>query len=170
METDNKYYTPEITEFRPGFEFEAYKTKWAYPVEYLGDNKCKVLADPKLEELWCKETYLPINYMYREDEDTIIDDLEDEIKNNKVRVKYLDKQDIEELGWQPSPNKSYWFNSFKGDNEKQLYFDDKIREKNQGLGVTIYDGETNPQNDDKVFNGFIKNKSELEVLMKQLGI
>ena len=70
-----KYYTPSIEEFRVGFEYEVYVPE---------------------KELWSKETfYLDashinlVKYVNIQTENTL----------KKVRVKYLDREDIESLGW-----------------------------------------------------------------------
>jgi hypothetical protein len=80
-----------------------------------------------------------------------------------IRVKYLDKSDIEDLGF--THIGALWFES------KEL--DCRIR-KWKGLEIDIYhdwsrnDGEHTDHY--KVFRGTIKNKSELKILLKQLNI
>lgn len=160
LEQKNKYYTPEIEEFRVGFEFEyketfldgTVKSKEQYDKAKWIKSICWTESMPYIERTLTGKNFN--NYLVG------------------VRVKYLDEDDIKDLGFIPSYNKpKYWFQSFKGNNEIQLYYDDKTKEEgNEGIGITIYDGRNTPPNDNKVFNGFIKNKSELKVLMKQLGI
>lgn len=138
-----KYYTPSIAEFHIGFEFEycpLFKDEWIK----------KVLEPTKRGLSKLVETY----------EDYPDDSLADEM----YRVKYLDKTDIEELGFEESFDEpGEWFWKYKDNMDIQLYFDDKHGNKDQGIGVTIY-------NDTIVFSGYIKNKSELKVLLKQLEI
>lgn len=137
-----KYYTPSIEEFHVGFEYE----------ELIGvDNE---------QEDWSCKSFNPKNYIDRYGEYTF----DETPLSDWIRVKYLDKEDIEELGFEESLDEpDEWFWKFKGNIGIQLYFDDKYRNKDQGIGITIYD-------DKIIFSGYIKNKSELKVLLKQLGI
>lgn len=131
MESQNKYYTPTIEEFHIGFEYE-----FKHP-DY---------------EVWNKYT-TPEFQMEREDCIPFVGNL------NNFRVKYLDQEDIESLGWvyneeydcyfyQTSPTIKAW----------------KLYVINEQLDIEILCfGEC-------TFSGTIKNKSELKRLMKQLGI
>lgn len=78
------------------------------------------------------------------------------------RVKYLDKEDIESLGWLDGELRGmtpFIYNELDPDNEFQLYY------QYDNHFAQIYD-----YNSDYVFRGIIKNKSELIKLMKQLNI
>ena len=128
-----KYYTPDITEFHVGFEFEEFE-----------------------QEQWVKAT---------SDGSDIYHIDRYQIKDNKIRVKYLDQSDIESLGW-----------SFekKHPGLEQLQFtkdlggplDDLCLEydlESHYLRISWYgDGDVTR------FSGTIKNKSELNKLMQQL--
>ena len=91
-----------------------------------------------------------------------------------TRVKYLDKEDIDSLGFEKKYSPSYindeiielyskgtendWYN---------LEFDDDI------LIITkchLYNKTTGNWSQDSIFKGTIKNKSELKKILKQLGI
>ena len=89
-----------------------------------------------------------------------------------VRVKYLDKVDIESLGWKFNDNMSV---------VSQLYYlyekdgyDLSVWYRKEGLLLVIR--KVNKSSDNivvhshSIFYGYIKNKSELKVLLKQLGI
>ena len=149
---ENKYYTPTIEEFHVGFEYEV----------NFGS-----IENPD----WVKES------LYRGTEVIVLPFM---ITQN-IRVKYLDKEDIESLGWE--------FVSLK-------YEGNKIRKlKKEYLNKDItslksweieycyyymdYNFDTNHlviHNDQEYsasyvwFDGIIKNKSELKILLKQLGI
>lgn len=70
-----------------------------------------------------------------------------------LRVKYLDKEDIESLGFVK------WIDRENYDLEEyQLH-------KNNNLNISIYDDASN-----LIFIGDIKNKSELKKLLKRLNI
>lgn len=72
----------------------------------------------------------------------------------EIRVKYLDNEDIESLGFK------YIMTSYDGYYEK----------KDITLGFA-YDGRIQiKSNECFIFLGFIKNKSEFKILLKQLGI
>lgn len=80
------------------------------------------------------------------------------------RVKYLDKNDIESLGFiynktQPGLNEDYFeYNSV------EYYMDYDYTRKYCRIYFSVLDG------DSTIFAGIIKNKSELIVLLKQLDI
>ena len=83
-------------------------------------------------------------------------------KLNEFRVKYLDQSDIESLGWIDGELRGmtpFIFNEMNPDNEFQLYyqFDNQFAQ--------IYNCHSQ-----FVFQGAIKNKSELIKLMQQLNI
>lgn len=130
--TIEKYYTPKIEEFHIGFEYEIF------------DNN-----------EWKKIKILP-HY--------IGGDLRIDVPNlghhdvpYKPRVKYLDKEDIESLGFKETKTKNF----FELDNKKESYLS-WYPEVNR---VEIGDNECSGG-----FSGIIKNKSELVKLLKQLEI
>lgn len=156
---DNKYYTPTIEEFHIGFEYEYFE-----PVNNTG---------------WVKAE---IHFF---DEHNTTQDLHDNLKegvHRPIRVKYLDGEDIESLGW-----------AIREDNTKLLVLDyekpftncdRKIHNKvfihynlvsKWGL-ITTGNRNYTHEDEDKLdkaitrFCGYIKNKSELIKLMKQLNI
>ena len=127
---ENKYYTPQIEEFRVGFEFE---------VDY-GDN------DWQQERINYAPEVVTLPYM----------------KLENIRVKYLDSEDIESLGfiktlqWLNNSNiyKKHPFFISLNDNKLTVFMQEKFDAVN---------GEI-------LFHGNIKNRSELKVLLNQLGI
>ena len=69
----DKYYTPAIEEFHSGFEYEIMipeKSSWSKEVFYLNESHIRLIKFVELQ---------------------------DEFTKNKIRVKYLDKADIESL-------------------------------------------------------------------------
>jgi len=134
-----KYYTPEISEFRIGFECE-FKNR-------MQGNE------------WAKEVC---------DWDTLSIALDNDEHDNDnfadvFRVKYLDREDIESLGFVYRKHKisdDFW----KGDTHNNILIEvlsDKklcIRHRIDGM----LEGE--------IIGIAIKNKSELKVLLKQLGL
>lgn len=138
----NKYYTPTIDEFHVGFEFESNYTMFSNKHD---EWKSHIFT---VDMGWFWEAY------------------HNDAIDTEFRVKYLDIYDCRDLDWESSGNKEYLM-YYKGDIHIQLYFDDKIRDANQGVGITIY---SNVDDSTPTFNGYINNKSELKVLMKQLAI
>jgi hypothetical protein len=93
---------------------------------------------------------------------TCKDILPKEYNEELIRVKYLDQFDIESLGWIDGETRGmtpFIFNELDPNNEFQLYyqFDNQFAQ--------IYNCHS-----DFVFQGTIKNKSELIKLMQQLNI
>lgn len=134
---ENKYYTPEIEEFHVGFEFEYLPPLWA----------------TGMERVWVKYSWvnkLAIVGLH----DNCISIGNVTMKDNCLRVKFLDKDDIESLGWGWSENDMCWE---IGDYIMDFEYED------HRICVEEY-------SDDKKFVGIIKNKAELEKLMVQLGI
>jgi len=126
-----QYYTPKIEEFYVGFEYE------------FNDNV--------LESEWQNAVIK---------DGTQIDDITRTYKGANaysLRVKHLDREDIEEFGGIPHKNiKDYW-----------RIDDFVLRTKDSIISIYQYDEYTV---DKLIFQGFIKNKSELKKLMQQLQI
>jgi len=140
MNTMNKYYTPDISEFYFGFEYEM--------KERFGDGTVKT-----------QEEYDKAKWIERitgsQDSPYIERMLFGKNADNGlcgVRVKHLDSLDIESLGFEENPE---FFVNKKGD---QIWLE-------EGL-VFIYE----PSHGEQIFAGTIKNKSELKKLFKQLNI
>ncbi len=130
---ENKYYTPSIKELHQGFELEI--------------NQKHLSTDNTFVDIWNKMTYnlsSPISW------------------SEEIRVKYLDKEDIESLGWNHVG--SLWFNKDRW----------KLRKwKDDQLDIWYDHLTMNRMGEEELelrFRGIIKNKSELQKLMKQLGI
>ena len=126
---ENKYYQPDISEFHIGFDYEVKYKNGEWKKECLNDELSSLrFIDFKLKK-----------------------------EPNSIRVKYLDKEDIESLGWKMD---SIYSHKYKDDfyieyNSKISIHEDTIEIKN---------------NQQTLFSGYIKNKSELKKLMKQLDI
>lgn len=147
---DNKYYTPSVEEFYIGFECEIYNSnnEW-FPILF---TKGHLYNDLKF-----------------------IDKFEDNLENS-FRVKYLDKEDIESLGWvlineirSPFTNKlldRFMINKEHGFNTGDNWFLNE-QDNNWNIKSTSYSSYGSAIQDIQLK---IKNKSELKVLMKQLGI
>jgi hypothetical protein len=140
MET--KYYTPKLDEFFQGFEYEVL-----------------------IKEHWEKQDLLYSNKYIKVHGFSYLDSL---IQGARVRVKYLDKEDIESLGWKIE----------KVDKLRYKLDFTKVFSKNNWI-LVYYTFESvlpnkliiyNNTYTDCIFKGTIKNKSELIKLLKQLEI
>lgn len=129
----SKYYTPKISEFYVGFEYERFVTK----------------RNTSEEDCWDKIN-MSVNYL-------ILDEIDDEIIVGDIRVKYLDKDDIESLGFKEESN-----NFFKLRDSEYISLDSFVEDK----GWFLTYGE---EEDHYGFSGWLKNKSELKILLKKLG-
>jgi hypothetical protein len=132
METNNKYYTPELTEFHYGFDYELKDDNG----DWLWSN---VIQDTKL--------------------------LSKCIADKRCRVKHLDKEDIESVGFKTC---------FK--DETETVFDINNFEYLLHLigdhiiiKYVIYDDGTRKETETK-FDGKIKNRSELKKILNQIEI
>lgn len=158
---EDKYYTPAIEEVRVG-------------------SMCDILYEGEWVEN-CTITILDS-----------IESLSEQIKSNSIRVKYLDKEDIEILGFSPRLERSTTHigydnaNSFlfkkeltfplfenipdlktvyliyKGPNDRSVLY--LTRNRYVGIDDNIILPEI------QLFNGYIKNISELQQLLHRLGI
>lgn len=139
-----KYYTPELEEFHVGFEYES--------LSGFTDGTVKTQEDYNFAK-WNTVKFKCGELPYI-----------DRVLNGKnaqnglcgIRVKHLDKDDIEELGWNQETYDTF---STKNGNFA-LEFDPEYN-------TFIYRRNAFS---DTVFKGKIKNKSELRKLMKQANI
>lgn len=146
---ENKYYTPELSEFHVGFECEMKNS--SDPIHFDWE-KCIFKNDfsNELNEDYCFE------YLYND------------LKDGNIRVKHLDREDIESLGWEfikKHPGTESHDFELKSNNEMYLSVDFDFRGK---IHLRIYDGECDSEFN--YFSGTIKNKSELRKLIQQLNI
>ena len=91
------------------------------------------------------------------------------ISNGKIRVKYLDKQDIESLGFIHKKYKQDEYSEMRiyiGQKFEIQFFGWNISEANKHIrgNMHIYLQE------EAHFMGTVKNKSELKKILKQIGV
>jgi len=154
MKDKEDYYVPEIEELHVGFEFEFagldnYWNKTKY-------SKCCVSKEGLYTLSWVKSLF--------KGNDSV--DFKDHI-----RVKHLDREDIESLGFTcyQNSNDSQW--RFHKDNLGLMY-----NPKSKELGTFTLDPSKSDfmmkhTIDNKMISVLrIKNKSELKRILKQLGI
>ena len=127
MSEKSKYYTPHISEFYVGFEFEFYDE------EDRDWNKTTINCQSDL----CNWTGFDI----------------------EKKVKYLDKEDIESLGFFSDNTDSSFFET----KDEKRWINMEYFEKGKGWYLS-FDEEENQF----AFSGYVKNKSELKRVLKQL--
>ena len=132
---ESKYYTPEQDEIYVGFECEqsVLKTDGGHQLDIVSPKEYRKIT---------------------------IDEYSVALSSTWYRVKYLDKEDIESLGWKFYENDTIPLKAFsKNEDYKLTYISGMHR-------VSI----ANNLVEHTHFDGSIKNKSELKKLMKQLNI
>lgn len=143
---ENKYYTPELNEFCEGFRYEYNYNEqgWVNTIFTIGSGDIDCMAGEWYD-------FSPNN------------------PRTKTRVKYLDKNDIESLGWNIYSNGDYWRGVYKQENtdfsKPQIVITGHTDNVYTIFGLTEEGGDIF-----NLFIGKIKNKSELKKLMKQLNI
>lgn len=151
----SKYYTPELEELHPGFECERLlSNNWE---KYICGNSHSSREDD-LDPMITRSVLL-------------------QYESNKpwVRVKYLDKEDIEELGWLEQVWTSFTRSDrlwFELDNRWLIIFKDT-----HYISITVRDPAKELERTEFKFNeakpcyqGECLNKSELKFIMKKLKI
>ena len=149
MKEEDKYYKPELDEIYT-----------APDLFYTGEGlfSDKILINP---------------FLYRSKEVSF--DLRDVLNLNIVLVKYLDKEDIESFGFICTGYNSDGY-KFQNIIDDYLFYDiDYNPEDSELIIEKFYQSKliahkTGEYNSNTLFHGFIKNKSELKVLLKQLGL
>ncbi|HYD90413.1 MAG TPA: hypothetical protein VEA37_02875 [Flavobacterium sp.] len=131
---ENKYYTPEIEEFHVGFE-------------------CQMKDIPPPEDDWKDET---ISIFHK------LEDLQKWLDKGEIRVKYLDREDLEYLG----------FKLFQFPDDFDFEFQISIEGVASGKVTLTDEGlvEDIEINGHSFFDFAIRNKSELRRVMKMLNI
>lgn len=143
---NNKYYTPTIEEFHIGFEYE----------ELINFDMLSIRPNDHIDRVeWCKMDMKDIEFMS-------LNEIRSKLEFESIRVKYLDEKDIEDLGFIKLLANIYTLkDKVKGPIRLQYF-------ENANYLAVFYPGYSNTGI--QLFQGIIKNKSELKVLLKQLNI
>ena len=153
---ESKFYTPKIEELHIGFECE---------IDQSEINK---------NFKWC-EYVIGTDY-----ENITIARAVSEVNKNGIRVKYLDRQDIESFGFKFDATRSKVDGNFVGSYENEKYYLDYSPysysgEFNSSVHLRVMKIKDIPitsyqSNYQFIYDGIIKNKSELKKLLIQLEI
>ena len=145
---NNKYYTPTIEEFHIGFEYE----------ELINFDMLSIRPDDHIDRVeWCKINLQDFQFMW-------LNEIRSKLEFESIRVKYLDKEDIESLGFLIKVETKFGIIF-----SNQLYSIILSKMKLNHIEVYLTQPYIN-ESDGLTFSGTIKNKSELKVLLKQLNI
>jgi hypothetical protein len=149
-----KYYTPKIEEFHVGFEYQ-YNNASTRPKEEQEWSDTKTASGMAIESAEYDMSDQP-------------PENEREARRNGFRVKHLDREDIESFGFFAATSSGMANSYGKRDSKNELRF--VLHEQHQDKTIKIecvlyYDAGKRT-----IFEGTIKNKSELKRLLKQLGI
>ncbi len=142
-----KYYTPTIEEFHVGFAIECNVEGNCIPVPYA------------------------INYLQGNGKPDLLDVLNSLI-NKWIRVKHLDREDIESEGWlhdQTTKDGAYFYYGSLM-TEKEFMLTCPSARLSKGEDYTNLSISSLRDHITEGFDGVIKNLSEFRKLQKQLGI
>lgn len=149
---ENKYYTPSIEEFHVGFEYEY--------------NSNRVWLHELTNGKWFKQTF---DFCTTLDGDSIPSEVNSMLDRGEIRVKYLNQSDMDSLGFEFMKSENEIFETYllRGD-----HYDTSILKSPKDFIMVsrAKDLEDSDFKGSVIFNGKIKNKSELKRLLKQLGI
>ena len=153
---ENKYYLPKIEEFHIGFEYEVRQQEMQYGECVYGNE---------WETIEC-EGNMFLQYI--------------DISSGNIRVKYLDRSDIESFGFKFDATRSKVDGNFVGSYENEKYYLDYSPysysgEFNSSVHLRVMKIKDIPitsyqSNYQFIYDGIIKNKSELKKLLIQLEI
>lgn len=154
----DKYYTPSIEEFHQGFRYEhnSHST-----IETLADRGHTIWQNNTrgftFKEWQNKDLHWNKEVFELDDWKPRIVAVLLQIKSDELRVKKLDNNDIEELGWEFDTRLTEETTRFKS-NQFILAFGETAKK------IRIVENET------LIFQGIIKNYNELKNLMSYLNI
>lgn len=151
---NNKYYVPEISEFHVGFEyehltgFEKEFKPWIYDLA----SACTIIERESISHNGeIIKMFIPA--------------IQACVEEKQCRVKYLDRSNIESLGW-----KEETYNTIKGFIKNNKFLIVNYNYKTKPIVDISYFPIFKNQGLSRIFRGTIKNKSELIKLMQQLNI
>lgn len=158
---DNKYYTPSLEEFHIEFRYEYNSESYLSLLDSTSGN-------------WKKEVF---NACCGQDGESEFHDLLRLLEIGGLRVKFLDKDDIEELGW--GYKGKHWF--YLQDEYYEInvdYFTSFYLHKHNSSdtgrgGYTIIEstpGGYSLEGDVYKFDGELRNYNELKFIMERTGI
>ena len=164
---ENKYYTPDISEFYVGFEYEHCHSSVRFVMLNFKTGDTSNIGETK--EIWEKSIFSGREYDIWESSFKF----DDSLKNGQIRVKYLDKEDIESLGFSTGSYQEMddaGIYNFYSDSSTMPIYVIIYNENSHLISIEKIDERylCNPKLH-KLFRGHIKNKSELKKVLKMIG-
>ena len=168
---ENKYYTPEVDEFHIGFTYE-FRPRLRQGIMSYVSQKFEYVDWWKTQEIGKKDENL-IDALNNYNDPFSIDDVMSFHKDGMVRVKYLDKEDLIELGFEYMEDVRDCINFAKYIQESNRSINLTLHRNSRRVGFAVHDLNVKPPMTSiqiGTFGGEIKNKSELIKVLKRLGI
>lgn len=151
MIMENKYFVPEISDLRVGYECEIYEQSTNKLIKKVEWHPVKVITG---------------NSEYGKS--VAINRIPNYLKQNKIRVPYLTKEAIESEGWLVNKNTDTYFTKYDTDcPEKTLFL--HVAYEHYGVPVWVTIGYEDNDKDDR-FSGACPSINELSYIQKLLGI
>lgn len=149
MIEESRYYIPKINEFSIGFNYLArYWT--AYPEIDKYEN-------------WGERVFPTILFK--------IEDIADSIDRKLLKVKYLNKEDLESLNWEHTYENEFKYNVKESFTNTFFKLNFTLLGETPWLKIVLVIPHTkNHTTENQIFEGKVKNINEFEKLMEQLGI
>ena len=152
-----KYYTPEIEEFHIGFEYQTYMmSNGGYIIWDMKDPSMSITKEPD-NHMWFT-TKFRFSLKGPLDQPYTLEQIRQFLTEDRIRVKHLDKEDIEILGLQVQITPC----GEDTEDYEDIYQDGAV------IGSFFPEDEMNVQLMDTYFK--VKNKSEFQRLLKQLDL
>lgn len=169
LSMEDKYYIPNIEDFYVGYEYEFHSMTIGGMaiMDFSEDNKVfNIISQPE-HKVWYKESVTKNEFgLYERG----LDKIENLIKSNQIRTKYLDKQDIESLGWEYIGKSIDLRFKKEGRFERHSWTARKIK-LHYGLEDNWLFIHIEDNNDEfTIFEGICPSINELKTIMKLLNI
>ena len=163
----NKYYTPDIEEFHVGFEFEHNIATITPAIFDFSKEGAVTRLDDKAEDIWDKKVWSAEDNMTWFNVKHFCDKPMEWSVPDIIRVKYLDTNDIESLGFKKSGlgSDKTTLKMFSGEGKELKGYWITHHFANQETEIV----DTRLEFHLMKFSGKIKNKSELKRILKQIG-
>jgi len=142
-----KYYTPAIEEFHVGFEYEQKCSDSMKPNKENGDTDWAICIHKG---------------------GVSIDSIMAHVYKYEVRVKFLDQEDIENLGFELKRTTGNYQFHYELDKNSYILLNLTHVLSSNIIRITKESKHTFEEHENYLFNGIIRNKSELKVLLKTI--
>ena len=167
---DAKYYTPDISEFHVGFEYEHCHSSIRFVMLDLRTGDRTNETEPK--EIWEKSVFTGNEFDVWKSSFKF----DDSLRDGQIRVKYLDKEDIESFGFKCEEEDvlstlySQFNRRFSMLVDNRYFIHIGMITLSDRVILTIDTSVYENSEKTKVIHSIrIKNKSELKQILKMIG-